>query len=504
MKILIADDEPHVRNGLKKIINWEELGIEQVFSAENGEEALRICKESRPEIVLTDIRMPGLDGLEMAKRALSQCGVKKILIMSGYSDFEYAKTALQLGAVDYLLKPVNVEELKASLCKSVEAIRSASRYNSMACDQLARQVLEGLEQPETLLATLTGTEHLDGQVVCCLLSRDRIYKAEVSEQLICEACSCLAEKLAATGWVLIMEQDYAVWVYQISDYQTRSTYQNQLRTVLHKINSRLGNCSMGISKPGEFGNLHSLYRQAHRALKRRMYQGGEQCFFYEMEDGISQVKCAGGLDGKAFKDQVYHFKIEAAQEEIAKAFEKLYQEKCTDNQRPQVLCVLLQHALVEAIQEKGIDTASLLNQNQTEDSLPVYDTLSSYEQMCRDFCSAALQEVSVLSQKHHSAAVEKAVWYMNHYYYEDITLKQLAERVDKSTNYLSAIFKKEMCMNFNEYLNEVRIRHAQEILATTDKMIYEVAEMVGYSNYRYFTKVFKKIVGYAPSNIKNR
>ena len=118
MKILIADDERHIRNGLGSNIDWKFLGIDTVFTAEDGVAAERICSEHRPEIIISDIRMPGIDGLELAERAIEGYGARKVILLSGYSEFEYAKKAISIGVVEYLLKPVNLDKLTDLLAKA--------------------------------------------------------------------------------------------------------------------------------------------------------------------------------------------------------------------------------------------------------------------------------------------------------------------------------------------------------------------------------------------------
>lgn len=505
MRVLIADDEPHVRNGLKKRIRWEKLGIEEVLTAENGEEAYQVCRDKKPEIVITDIRMPGIDGLELAKRAIEECGTKKILIMSGYSEFEYAKTAIKIGAVNYLLKPVNLEELTESIRQSVQDIQRKEQKVYLENQELVYQVLDGQGNPNSLLGNVLKKENTKGEIICCIISRDNKYGGFETPQSIETVCEVLWESFGEKVQFLQKDKDKAVFLFQIKGYQERNTYQSLLGAVLHGMNQKEDvSYSMGISTIGSFNSTKSLYQQAECALQCRMYLGNGQCVCYEKIADNQKGQGPICFDSRTFKEQVYQFQADEVNREIQKEFQKLFEEQCTDIKRAQELWLLIKNTLVEAIRDKGIDITCLLENNkQMFESLPAFHTLDSYERWSEDFCYLVLKGLTDLSQKRHSAAVEKAVGYMNHHYGEDISLKFLAEMVCKSTNYFSYIFKKEMGMNYNEYLNEVRIRQAQELLNSTDSMIYEVAEAVGYHDYRYFTKVFKKIAGCAPSDIKN-
>lgn len=119
MKILIADDERYIRNGIANSIEWGELGISEVLLAEDGLQALEICRIERPCLLITDIRMPGMTGLELASAAVHQYQVQKVIILSGYSEFTYAKEAVRLGVEEYLVKPVDLEQLTGLIRKCV-------------------------------------------------------------------------------------------------------------------------------------------------------------------------------------------------------------------------------------------------------------------------------------------------------------------------------------------------------------------------------------------------
>lgn len=139
MKLLIADDEINIRMGLSKSVNWGSLGIDSVYTARDGEEACRICEEHRIELILTDIRMPEMDGLEIVKRL--HYTPYQVIIMSGYAEFEYAREALKLGVTEYLLKPINIEELKEVVKKCISRIESSHCASSI----LGSPVSKGLE-----------------------------------------------------------------------------------------------------------------------------------------------------------------------------------------------------------------------------------------------------------------------------------------------------------------------------------------------------------------------
>ena len=513
MKVLIADDEPHIRNGLRKRIHWEELGIEEVATAQDGEEALQICKDLRPEMIITDIRMPGIDGLELAERAAVSYGAKKILIMSGYSEFEYAQTAIKIGVVDYLLKPVNLEEITNTIRNSVREIKEEREKEKLSFQKRVHSLLQGLvnqeEKPDSLLEEAKGL----GEIICGVIRVDSLYGKpayKITEEMFEEAVRGVGNMTCGTNeempLLFYREETHIVFLLKIPDSKVRNTYHSICSTFLYCLNKNNAvSCSMGVSSIGYFRQIQELYAQAENALCHRLYQGESSCIFCEMISAEKQRKAAFFQDMKAFKEQAGYFHIEEACEQIRLGFQILYQEHCTDQKKPQELCISVKNALTETMHEKGIDVLGLLDQNREMFQIPLeFNTLQSYEQWCIDYCHLILKGLNDLAKGRHSAAVAKAVDYISQHYMEDISLGYLAELACKSTNYFSCIFKKEMGMNFNEYLNEVRIRRAKELLRTTDSMIYEVSESVGYHDYKYFTKVFKKVCGCSPSEFKEQ
>lgn len=429
---------------------------------------------------------------------------KKILIMSGYSEFEYAKTAIKIGVVDYLLKPVNLGELSKILERSVKEIQEETEREKRLSQEILQSVLLGKESPGALLGKLLKEEDVRGEIACGLIQGDLLYEVPHEEVTV--------EKLESED----MDRNHQIFqqiderrvlvLLNLKDSLERNTYQSVFASISRQINKRSSaSFSMGVSRIGMFEELGSLYAQAERALKHRMYLGGGNCIFYEMLPASEKAGAAFYLDRRAFKEQASLFHIEEVQHIIHDGFSLLCEARCTEEQKALELCISVKNALVEAMHEKGVDIQSLLEKNSTMFEKNVrYDTFESYEKWCQDYCGLLLKGLTDLSQKKHSIAVAKAVDYINQHYSEEITLSFLAETASKSTNYFSFVFKKEVGMNFNEYLNEVRIRKAKEILDTTDNMIYEVAERVGYNDYKYFTKVFKKICGCSPSEYKEK
>ncbi|HJD47620.1 MAG TPA: response regulator [Candidatus Mediterraneibacter norfolkensis] len=501
MKILIADDERHIRNGLGSNIDWKFLGIDTVFMAEDGVAAERICREHRPEIIISDIRMPGIDGLELAERAIEGDGARKVILLSGYSEFEYAKKAISIGVVEYLLKPVNLDKLTDLLAKSIKEIESEDRQAEIVRRQEIRKILEegGEYSAVRALLYLKG-ERLPREIVLVSVEKNEIYGQRGSRAVSEEEAE---ERLSMQGKdrgnirILFREEERIVFLTEVSSRSERMEYRQIIWSAMRELRS---DYTAGVSSKGDISEIAGLYRQSAEALKHRLYRKDPVCIFYDELD-MTQERIFPLLyfNKDEFRECIELLRVEQMEEMIHAQFCRLYEKKCTDHRVPVELCTAIKNAVFEVMQEKGVDIAGILDRNQAmfQNQLH-FSGLDSYERWIQDYCSLLLQGLKDLTGKKYSSVISRAVDYIQQHYMEPITLTSTAETVNKSASYFSCIFKKEMGVNFNEYLNQIRIRKAKQLLRKPDAVVYQVSEAVGFHDYKYFTKVFKRICGCAP------
>lgn len=503
MKILIADDEQHIRNGLKFSLDWEQLKIDQVFTAEDGEEALEVCRREKPEIILTDIRMPGLDGLELAKRATETYGAKKVLIMSGYSEFAYAQSAIRIGAVDYLLKPIKLDELENTLGKIVDDISEERKKEELLIADILEEMIAGRAPGKEEERKILEKYKNMGEIFCVILRADRVYAESEKAGFRQRAAEIAAGLEQRNFYPLVRDKDELILMWRAEDYQERSTYRGMIISAISSVCRPDIPWSAGVSMTGNFSHLSALYEQARNALKCRLYMEKEKIIFYE--DVARKTHTKVYFSREDIRWQISDLQADKIQKVISESFGKFRESQCINKTEVQEFCITFKNQLLDILKGKGIEIESLLEKNSAlfEKQMD-YDVLSSYESWLQDCCYLILKGVSALTGKQHSSAVRKAIAYVNENYSHDITLAAIAEDVQKSTNYFCYIFKKDTGMNFNEYLNTVRINKAKELLRTSEYMVYEISEMVGYHDYSYFAKVFKKNCGCSPSEYKDK
>lgn len=508
MKVLIADDEKRIRIGLSKSIDWKNLGIQNILLAEDGLSALTLCEKEHPEIVITDIRMPGLNGLDLAKAASEKYSAKKVIILSGYSEFEYAQKAIRIGVEEYLLKPVKIEELSALLSKSVEQIKLQMQTADESRQKKILASLESnLEKPLSLeeIKGLVYPERMKipSEVSIVIINRDVIYGGNRKDVTIEWA------KILDDHETLLWEiEDGVVFLEEIETREDREQYHSKLRNWFREKNllNVEKEYSMGVSERGFVKDIKALYPQAVDALKHRMYLGPGMCLFYEQVPLVAEcVHPYLHLNKAAIKECVEIIQTDLLKKQIELHFIYLKQKKCVDVNTVSELCVAIKNVVFEVMKEKGVDIEGILSRNQELFQKQLeFTSIESYEAWISDYCFLLLHGFRDICGKKYSTIISKTVDYINQHYMEDITLILIADEVKKSTSYFCSVFKKEMGVNFNEYLNQVRIRRAKELLKEPDVVIYEVAEKTGFHDYKYFTKVFKKICGCSPSEyIKN-
>lgn len=499
MKVLIADDERHIRNGLKANIDWDALGIDIVLTAEDGETAWKICLKERPEILISDIRMPGMDGLSLAERAVECRGTKKVILLSGYSEFEYAKKAISIGVMDYLLKPVNLGEMSRLLAKSVEEIRAEERQRQLVRQGEIRELLEGKGKEVSLRRILYGEKGgYPREAVMVLVDKNRIYASGVEKSDQIPKNSAAKVLLCEENMRLLFEsKERSAVLVELNNAQQRQSYRQILCANMQKLEPEY---TAGVSGRGTLEELGKLYRQSEEALKQRLYLRNPGCvFFGEVREAQERSYPLLHFKKAEIRECVNLLRSDRLEILIHEQFADLEEKRCTDDHAPVELCTAIQNVVFEVMQEKGVDIAGILDSNQELfQSQLRFSFLESYERWIRDYCSLLLMGLGDLSGKRHSAVISSAVDYIHQHYMENISLTGTAEAVHKSSSYFSCIFKKEMGVNFNEYLNQIRIEKAKQLLRMPDAAVYQVAEKVGFRDYKYFTKVFRKLCGCSP------
>ncbi|WP_309120883.1 response regulator transcription factor [Paenibacillus sp.] len=514
--VLIVDDEPVARESLRYLIDWEEQGFAIRSEAANGLQALELLKERHYALVLTDIRMPTMNGLDLIARMkeVTDCPV---VILSGYDDFEYARQGLKLGAREYLLKPVDEDELIATLRRTAEELeerRFAERRHRLGLsamrDQLLRRLAHGAvgrKEFEEQRALVGFPPRIEETFACLVVEMDFVYGggkegeglSEKDTELKRYAVRNICEELAAgEGFVFEDTEDrYGVLFYA----GAASTEPAALRARAERIAAStalyaketvsvgVGACARG------FAAVRESFRAAEEALDRKFLTGAGE---------------ADGADDERFRsitaqllDAVRHFRREDAEGSLARLWDGFRASGATA-QRAKPVVIELFVQLARIARETGASQELLFDRAFGDyESILRAKTTEELRRLTERKCEAVLAALASLGELRPNKVIEELKSIVRARYMDNVSLRSVAQRLYMNPNYLGKLFKANTGMSFNDYLLQVRMEKAKELLLHSDLKVYEISEAVGYGELDWFYKRFKAYTGISASEFRS-
>ncbi|UCG00081.1 MAG: response regulator [Spirochaetaceae bacterium] len=513
--VLLVDDERIIREGLAKKVPWSRYDLTLCGQAADGEEGLERINQEEIHVVITDIKMPGIDGLELIRRAQQIKPDVRFIVLSGYDEFEFAQTAMQYGVRHYLLKPTKMQEIDRILKEvSLDLARQEEERSFVAKikqnmernlplikeqffrDLIMHKMYTSREMNSYL--SFLGITPKSVQNVTLLLfspSGDQSYEKLFSLQLICQRC------LQAAGLVLstiIKEALVAV---------VKDTRIEELLERIEEIKSRFGRfydqpVTVAVSGSAALEAIHNLYKEARNLLKHSFYYGEDSV--------ITRQEAMGGTASYNRSDLQYYIEeaclaIQCGHEREYRAIiESFWSELKTQkvpqrNIRDAVIDLLLTAARYDGYERLNYYIDYLKRIEET-------DTLEGLEKMIDECCSTVVRRNFEQFSSRKSRLVEKLKdKTRENLTRPELTLKWLAQTlVYANVDYLSKLFKRETGENFKHYLTRMRVEEAKNLLKQFPGLpVAEVARSVGFGeNARYFCTVFRKCVGQPPAEYR--
>lgn len=530
IKVVIADDEMKVCQLICNLIDWKSIDMNIVGIANNGIEALELIKNHKPDIVITDIRMPGYDGLELIKYGKEIKEDIDFIIISGYSHFEYAKTAIKYGVIDYLLKPIKKDELLEILYKIIK------KNNKRAEDISNENIKLNLKKDLGKLRSLFFVEKL--------LNNNKNIK-----KLTLEECN-------KNYYFKFQKGIFQIFIIKF-DYE----YGEQIENSLNIIKDKLTNIIEKMLKPECFeievyfsnsrGYCLLNYKEENKKIIRKLIKNCLDEFIIQ-KNIFGRIEFTIGL-GVAVKDinelENSLSAAEAAVEQrLIEGTEKIIENIQFKNYKDTSLIINLTNSLeksIEVLDLNGVTKAceslkEKLNKNSNilgyelfyfvKEAFNIYLLLlkkyqlniKDIEQINNSFyqrlelCSSSSElfscfekyikesfEMIIKDKKQEDLRpIRIAKQFINDNYMKPITLKEVSDYVGFNDSYFSFLFKRENGITFLEYLSEVRMNKAKELLKNTDLSVAEICEKVGYNDLKHFVKSFKKYTGIKPSEYR--
>ncbi len=507
LKLLFADDEQIMRDGLPKIIEWERYGIEVLPSVSNGQKALEVCKKERVDIVVTDIRMPVMDGLELTELLKDYDCSMKIVILSAYDDFKYAQTALKVGADAYLLKSeIDSDNLLGLILNlSEEILRSRTMENSYKKMQnivsshvrelrnnLCLSLLSGVKCPLDINSQMdTLSINLRYRDLCII---HIFFKKETSHDQLERTLS--SAEFLENCYIVDPRKKYLIVLCNLKSPAVTDVAKRVHGLLQQNFCGECGVVTTPVFKG--YDNLSS-YQQI-------LGSHTIQHIFYE------KYSCALTVYKK-------HQPPTFDSGEIMSQFVQASQMNLI-NRMEQIVFSFIQQLLIEEysirdLKETLVFFADIAQKklHDTSDTLLSQDIISKPDfEECTTLNSMAEAATEyfqvVLSQLHESiypdnTIVKKAIEYIEQHIGETVTLKVIADNIYCNPTYLSQVFKKETGKNFSDFLIQARVNRALNLLEHTNLFIKDIAQQVGIPNQSYFSRSIIKATGMQPSRYRS-
>lgn len=518
-RVILVDDEPIILRSLKVAIPWDELNLEIAGEARNGEEALRLVRELSPHMIISDIRMPGLDGISLMKEVMAENPKRLFIFISGYGEFEYAREALREGAFDYLLKPIDHDELIQMILRAIKTLEkqmendkllhSVQMLSMLARERMFAELIEG-NHSESHLRHMKWLENseLQEDYMVAVLQLDHYLKLynqwsmEERRLWLFAIRNILSEWSIAQGALTVFPFHSGEWVMLFPAAMSERR-ENLGRDIIHriKVHTKLS-CSIGFSQTAKgIGQLSEAYQSAARALYQRFYSDREGVFVEQVPElgATREAKYpkhleSGMLDAVRTLDderlialldetrgylEAQAFSKETAERMIVELTVVLYREF-------EHMKLLLEWSLEGILQE-----------------LHSMDTLNEMMGLLKLNFGKWIRESRDSQPKEHiQSMIDKTKGYIANHYHKDLSIEEVAEVADLSISHFCMLFKQVTGYTFLEYLTQCRIEKAKYILKNSQVKVYQIAPLVGYQDPRYFTQVFKKVTGMTPSEYR--
>lgn len=504
IQVLIVDDEPKLREGLRSFIEWEAYGYNVVDTAANGNEALEKYKSLRPELVIADIRMPGMDGLQLISHLREMDASLHILILSGYADFEYAKKAIQQRADGYLLKPVDEDELIDYLGKiksQIEVRNNETQWRLTTRDWeretfLISLATESPEEQETLWsrAEELGLAWKTYQVLLLSAVLDEESYGDKLAKVRSEMTRLLEEK--GRGVVFSYHSQIGVLLKDpILPVEWSELYFN-IRSFVETLDIDFS-LALG-SRVNRIEEIAYSYSIANRLNRNHFFLGNDYLLTEEM---LVEQKDDIGVPAHELDEQIY-YAVEVGNQEMVKQLVEQKGKYCLSQGLTEEQTKLSFAEMLTALLGRGIKQYPELQQQNREFSEHLSDiykawTLSELCEKAQRFLKEMMNGLgSNEGSKHQEVKIMLELIHRN--FNENLKLETLSGILNYNSAYLGKLFKNETGEYFNTYLDKVRIEKAKVLLEEGLK-VYQVAERVGYTNVDYFHSKFRKYVGTSPS-----
>lgn len=519
-KVLLADDEILDLEGMRKFIPWQELGLEVVGAVNSGFAACEVIDKEEIDILVTDIRMPNMSGLELAKKALEKQGNLRIIFVSGHQDFNYVKQAISLNAHGYVLKPMDDKELIDSLIRICQDLNGKKKVQET---EKAYKQMVPIVKNEYLLQLLEPP--VEGA------SSNLLHK-EYQLDSLCWPVQIVILEIDDYSWKLNPYADIERKNMLTTYYETLSSYFSQhgiehMCRISKQRNALLLEQSIGLEEMKQLiqqiqmsfpftitigmggivtglDELHISYGQAVEALDAKMFQGKGKIISYE-KLGKNEIQDVRSLD-----EHLEAMLVAMSQYDLVRIHDELFGlfqitsrmgSKITIHNFSMYVVMKLNEYL-RTVNEELFKLLGLELKNL--DILLQFETIDDIHTWLRNRVFELSELLQMKKYTKNGKLVQDIIASVSERLHDNITLREVANQFSFSPNYLGLVFKEETNQNFSDYIIALRMEKAQSLLRSTNLKIYEVASLVGYRYLPYFSRQFRETSGMTPLEYRRK
>lgn len=530
-KVLLVDDEALIREAISENIKWEELGYELIGACKDGREAIEVMKDHSPHLLLTDIFMPYVDGIELSRYVYENCPETKVIIISGYDEFEYAKKAVKYQVLEYILKPITAFELSETLLRvrgileeeenkknSIKKIRGAYVSNlPLLRGRFLNNLVQGTgfmediqEKFEELKITLKGRVYavalVEGDEFLDFLKNYPDIKNDlalfaiynITEEIVGDFKCGVTFQNAEDKTVVIFAGENEAELTETIDLVCRKVKQSIYEYLQIETTTCIGRTVSSVNK------LNVSFEGARSAIEYRFLLGGNQIFYARDFENNEGNETAESLDVSKITGQIILSiktnNIEELEQDIKRFMESIREAYVPKNR----IIIYIQNlilSIMNAVDSIGVNEESIFEEERNLlNNLYLKKNLKEIEVEVLEFCRNI---AGFMSSERDSFCKKQAIlakdYIEKNYANQDISLNSVCNYLAMSTSYFSSVFKNYTGETFIEALTKTRIEKAKNLIENTKMKSYEIAESVGFSDPHYFSITFKKITGKTPT-----
>lgn len=537
IKVFLLEDEMVIRRGIKNSIDWEKEGYIFCGEASDGELAYPMIIKEKPDILITDIRMPFMDGLELCKLVKKELPNIKILILSGYDEFDYAKEAIRLGVTEYLLKPISSGKLLEALNGVSESIRREKEDKDLVRKYMEEmrentehekqkffeQMIAGnLSMADALETGKKYEMNLSAGMYNLLLFRFTLGKENrKSGELLGEAEYAIEKLTERLEYVFEFQRGVEGWAFLLmaDNEEQMSERVKELSKDLEEIMKNYSTIAYfgGIGQPvARLRELEESFREAERALAARFTMelnriiSVEDIRMAQNVDTLDDIEITSFGEIEKTRTMLEKFLNNGAEDEIDEFVDVYINELPEENLKSVLMrqyIIMDAYIVMMSFCEKieGIEGEMQAQSEELKNSMKTIQTLEEIKNYIRMLLKKIIGVRDTISGRRYSDIIEIAKDQIRKTYMSDeISLNTIAAEVGMSPSYFSSIFSKEMGKTFVEYLTEIRMDRAKELLMCSSMKTSEIGYEVGYKDPHYFSYIFKKTQNCTPKEFRAR